>query len=190
MPGHLQRARTAVTALGLLLASAAPAGAAAASPAADSAAGTVSASDITSVTAALVAAGYPARIAQADDGGTYVLVSEGDAEFAVSFDDCEDSVATIGCNLLIFNASWEGSDGDDHDVANDFNQSATLAHAFVDSEGSLNLTLAVTTSGGLPAENFADILARWQAADEALSALVEAAPAASSGTIIATLNVP
>jgi hypothetical protein len=154
------------------------------------AAQTVSAADVPSVSAALIAAGYRTATRTDEDGATYLLVEEGGDEFSVSFDECEDHLATTGCKILVFNTSWELSDDTDNDVANAFNQQATLAHAFVDEEGLLNLSLAVTTEGGLPADNFADVIARWQAADNALAALVDADAPAAPGTVVAALRLP
>jgi hypothetical protein len=149
----------------------------------------LSAADVPAIAAALDAAGYQTNIRQDDDGATYVLAEMDGKEFSVSFDDCEDEIATIGCKLLVFNTSWENEDSEDIVLANRFNQTATLAHAFVDTDGLLNLAMVVTTAGGLPSVNFADAIARWQTADDALTAMVEAeAPAA--GRVIASLSVP
>lgn len=154
-----------------------------------SAAETVSAADIPSVATALAAAGYTAVIKQDDDGTTYILAEEGGEEFDVSFDDCEDPVATIGCKLLIFSTSWEPDAAEAGEVANRFNQTARLAHAFVDDEDVLNLTLAVTTKGGLPAENFAAVIASWQAADTALSDMVAGDSEPKPAVVVAALSV-
>jgi len=148
----------------------------------------VSAADISSVTRALVAAGYETAIKQDDDGETYILVDEGDDEFSVSFDDCEDDASTKGCNLLIFNATWEADEDFDNDVVNQFNQAATLAHAFIDDDGTLNLTLSVTTKGGLTAENFAEVIAIWQASDDDLSEQIDADGNKPPEAVIAELS--
>lgn len=150
---------------------------------------TVSAADIPSVATALAAAGYTAAIKQDDDGTTYILAEEGGDEFDVSFDDCEDAIATIGCKILIFRTSWEPDAAQAGELANRFNQTARLAHAFVDDEDVLTLTLAVTTKGGLPAENFAAVIANWQAADNALSAMVSGDGEPSGTIVVAALNV-
>jgi hypothetical protein len=148
----------------------------------------VSASDIPSVAAALTAAGYKAELRRDDDGARYLLVNEGPQEFSISFGDCEDDVATTGCKLLIFDTSWEAGDGLDVDIANRFNREATLAHAYVDDDGVLVLTLVVNSSGGLTPENFAAVLAEWQAADSDLSAMIDDHPGPAPDTVIAALN--
>jgi hypothetical protein len=149
------------------------------------AAETVSASDIPSVTAALVAAGYKADLRMDEDGVRYLLVNEGPDEFSISFGDCEDDVAATGCKLLIFDASWDADSGLDVETANRFNRAATLAHAFVDDDGAFVLTQVVNTSGGLPAANFAAVLAEWQAADAELVAMIGGDAAPAGGVIVA-----
>jgi hypothetical protein len=178
MPGQLQRAGLMLASLAVLVSAATPA----------HAAETVSAADIASVASALVAAGHTATISQDDDGATYILADEGEDEFAVSFDDCEDATASIGCNMLIFYASWEPDVVDADELANRFNQTATIAYAFVDEDDSLTLTLALTTIGGLPTENFAAVIARWQAANDALSAMVSGERAPKADIVVAALN--
>lgn len=153
------------------------------------AAETVSASDIPSVTSALAAAGFKADLRQDDDGVRYLLVNEGPQEFSISFGDCVDDVATTGCKLLIFDASWDADSGLDLETANSFNREATLAHAFVDDDGAFVLTLAVNTSGGLTPANFAAVLADWQAADADLGAMIGATDAPASGDVVIALSV-
>jgi hypothetical protein len=148
----------------------------------------VSASDIPSVTSALAEAGYGAELRQDDDGVRYLLVNEGPQEFSISFGDCEDVVAAKGCKLLIFDASWDADSGLDVETANRFNRNSTLAHAFVDEDGSFVLTLIVNTSGGLTPENFAAVLAEWQSADAGLSALIGDEPP-PAGVVVAALTV-
>lgn len=114
----------------------------------------LSAGDVPAVAAALDTAGYQTSIRQDDDGATYVLAEADGKEFSVSFDECEDAIETTGCKLLVFNPSWEDGDSEDGVLANRFNQAATLAHAFVDADGLLNLAMALTTKGGLTAANF------------------------------------
>jgi hypothetical protein len=157
---------------------------------ASAAPGVVSAADIPSVIAGLKAAGHDAVIREDDEGVPYVLVDEGDDEFSVSFDDCDDAVAAIGCNLLIFNAAWEADATLDPDTVNQFNQQSTLAHAFLDEEGALNLSLSVTTKGGLPAANFAEVIAIWEASDKDLAEMIDAGEAPSSGVTVASLSAP
>jgi hypothetical protein len=160
--------------------------AALAAPAA--AANTISAADIPSVTKALEAAGHRTALRRDDAGVRYILVDEGEEEFSVGFDDCEDNVEATGCNMLIFNAVWDGDSEADADVVNDFNRAATLAHAFLDAEdGTLNLTLAVTTKGGLPAANFAEIIAIWEASDADLAELL-GGDEAQPGVVVAALS--
>jgi hypothetical protein len=166
------------------------AGVATGATAATGAADMVSAADIPAVVAALDTAGYRPTIKKDDDGATYILAEEGGDEFSVSFDECEESIATTGCKILVFNTSWEDASNEDIDLANRFNQTATLAHAFVDADGMLNLAMVVTTEGGLPAANFSDVIARWQAADDALTAMIEAEAPAASGRIVASFSVP
>lgn len=144
----------------------------------------VSASDIPSVTTALAAAGYKADLRRDDDGIRYLLVNEGPEEFSISFGDCEDDVEATGCKLLIFDASWDAESGLDVETANRFNRDATLAHAFVDDDGVFVLTLVINTLGGLPTENFAAVLAEWQAADADLAAIIGEDRAPASGTVI------
>jgi hypothetical protein len=151
--------------------------------------GVVSAADIPSVVAGLAATGHLAAIRKDDEGVPYILVDEGDDEFSVSFDDCDDASAAIGCNLLIFNAAWEADPALDPLVVNQFNQQSTLAHAFLDEEGALNLSLAVTTRGGLPAANFAEVIAIWEASDAELAALIEAGDPPASGVIVTAFSV-
>ena len=148
----------------------------------------VSASDIPSVTAALAAAGFKADLRRDDDGVRYLLVNEGAEEFSISFGDCDDDVAATGCKLLIFDASWEADSELDVEIANRFNREATLAHAFVEADGTFVLTLVVNTSGGLTKENFAAVLAEWQAADADLDALIGDDAAPATGTIVVALN--
>lgn len=154
-----------------------------------SAADVISASDIPSVTAALEAAGHKAALRRDDEGVRYILVDEGEHEFSVSFDDCEDLVEAAGCNMLIFNAVWDGDGEGDADIVNTYNRSSTLAHAYIDeADGTLNLTLSVTTKGGLTAANFAEIIAIWEASDAELADLLgeeEAKP----GVVVAALSV-
>ena len=148
----------------------------------------VSASDIPSVTSALAAAGYRAELRQDEDGVRYLLVNEGPQEFSISFGDCEDDVAAKGCKLLIFDASWDADSGLDMETANRFNRSSTLAHAFVDEDGSFVLTLIVNTSGGLTPENFAAVLAEWQAADTELGSLIGEEPPPAGSVVVAALS--
>jgi hypothetical protein len=150
----------------------------------------VSASDIPSVAAALAAAGLPAELRSDDDGAAYFSVDEGGQAFSLGFGDCEEPATTSGCKLLIFEVSWTSDDGLDVDIANRFNRDATLAHAFVDDDGTLVLNLIVTTIGGLTPENFAAVLAGWQAADRELSALVDTEDTPAGGAVIASLSVP
>jgi hypothetical protein len=148
----------------------------------------VSASDIPSVAAALAAAGFRAELRRDDDGARYFSVDDDAQGFSLGFGDCADEAATTGCKLLIFGVSWTSDDGLDVDIANRFNRDATLAHAFVDDDGALFLTLVVTTSGGLTTENFAAVLAEWQAADRDLSARLDTPPEAPGGAVIASLS--
>jgi hypothetical protein len=158
--------------------------------AAPAAAETISASDIGSVTRALAAAGYAAEVKRDDDGIAYILADQGGDEFSVSFEDCDDDVATIGCKLLVFNTAWEADTDPDVDLVNRFNRTATLARAFIDDDGAINLSLEVATRAGLPEANFDDIIAWWQSADAALTALVEAdADVAPDAVVVAGLSV-
>lgn len=148
----------------------------------------VSAADIPSVTAALQAAGHRTTLRQDEDGVRYILVDEGDNDFSVDFDDCEDAEAATGCNMLIFNAVWDADDSVDAAFVNDYNRNSTLAHAFVGDDGTLNLTLSVTTRGGLPAANFAEVIAIWDASDKDLSDLLDKGKG-GGGVIVTALSV-
>jgi hypothetical protein len=148
----------------------------------------VSVSDIPSVAAALAAAGLKAELRRDDDGVPYFSVDDGAEAFSIGLGDCADDAATTGCKLLIFEVSWTNDDGLDVAIANRFNRDATLAHAFVDDDGAMVLSLVVTTSGGLTAENFAAVLAEWQAADRDLNALLDTPPEPPGGAVIASLS--
>lgn len=159
-----------------------------ASPAA--AADTVSAADISSVTAALEAAGHRTALRHDDDGVRYILVDEGEEEFSIGFDDCADTVAATDCNMLIFNATWEGDSEADAPLVARFNSEATLAHAYQDeADGTINLILSVTTKGGLPAANFAEVIAIWEASDAELTALLGEDEPHPGGVVVAALSV-
>ncbi len=120
--------------------------------------GMVCASAPATVGAALIKAGYQGLVEKAKDGDPKVESAAAGYGFTVHFYGCEKNVA---CDALQFISSFKKDAAHTAALANKWNSTKRFIQMSVSDDGSLDLRYDVSTMGGLPAKNFADVIDWW-----------------------------
>jgi hypothetical protein len=111
------------------------------------------------VVTAIQELGYRAAVVSETDGKR-IDSAVGGLNYSIRFYGCDDAGA--GCQFLEFTTSFTVEPAVAPEAIAQWNRDNLFGTAFVDDTGLPNVSYTVTTVGGLTAENFADVLARWE----------------------------
>ncbi|MET0370278.1 MAG: YbjN domain-containing protein [Sphingobium sp.] len=122
------------------------------------AAGMVCASKPTTIVDALQAAGFRATLSKGEDGDPKVESSAEGYKFSIFFYGCQKAEL---CDSLQFWISFADDGTNTPELANKWNNKRRFGQMAVSDAKSLSMSYDVTTMGGLPAKNFADVIEWW-----------------------------
>lgn len=138
-----------------------------------------------SVVAALWREGYQAKTLADGEGDPMIESAASGYHFSINFYGCE---AHATCKSLRFHAGFAGDRSDALGAVNEWNAAHRFAALSLDSDDELVLSYDVTTIGGLPPSNFAEILDWWSTGLGELSAFLAAHPASTEPPAPATAS--
>jgi len=125
------------------------------------AAGMVCASKPQTIVDALQAAGFRATLSKSDTTGNPKIESAANGyKFGIYFYGCEKNVQ---CDAIQFLLSFQDDGTHTPELANKWNKDKRFIQMSVDDDRMLDLSYDLTTMGGLPARNFADVIEWWAA---------------------------
>ena len=122
----------------------------------------VNASDPDGLMAALQDLGYKATMDSSDDGDPLIRSMADGTNFRIWFYGCDD--ANSNCTGLNFSAGFDLEKGTTLEKMNAWNNQQLLGYATLDDENDPFLNHFVVTTGGISAEAFQSIIARWDRA--------------------------
>jgi hypothetical protein len=111
------------------------------------------------VVTSIQALGYRAVMVN-DSSGKHIESAIGGLNYTIQFYGCDDVGAN--CQFLELAAGFTMDPPVPPGTIADWNRDNLFGTAFLDESGLANVSYTVTTVGGLTAENFADVLARWE----------------------------
>lgn len=127
--------------------------------------GMVCASAPETVASAVADYGLEGKLELGSDGDPYVSVVAQRYDYDIFFYGCE---LGLNCNSLQFLIAFEDDGTNTTELANAWNLNYRFGKMAVTQDDGLRLTYDVTTSGGLPKDNFVDVLDWWNTVSDAL----------------------
>lgn len=125
----------------------------------DCATGMVCASKPQSIVDALQSSGFRATLSKSETTGNPKIESAANGyNFSIFFYGCEKNVR---CDSIQFLVSFDDDGVNTPELANKWNKNKRFSQMSVDDDKILDLGYDVTTMGGLPAKNFADVIEWW-----------------------------
>ncbi len=124
------------------------------------AAGNVCASKPDTIVAALMDAGYRAKLGTDKDGDPTIASAANGYNYDIYFYGCE---AHAKCDSIEFTVGFDPDPRYTNDLVNLWNRDKRFGYAYVNEKGEFWMRYDVTTAaGGLPAKNFADVIDWYQ----------------------------
>lgn len=122
-------------------------------------AGMVCAADPATVAAALMDAGYRAKLDKMDNGAPMISSAAAGYNYDLFFSGCTDNKE---CKSLTFSVTFSDDDkANSAELANEWNAGYRFSTMALNKDRTLTVTYDVTTVGGLNKANFADVIEWW-----------------------------